>query len=128
MESEITERHYIKADPGWYLARYQPAEEEYGYTYTEGVSFDPIVVWEVRIDGTKRGQEEEIFNRYVTPITVEYTPASEGQWRAIKAPDGRFTAQEENTYDNEAEWVEAMRRRYAKLKEAEKAKWRPHEG
>jgi hypothetical protein len=108
MESEIVERHYIKADPGWYVATYCPAETD----SNERVELDPIVAWEITYEDAPRAGTR----RCVLPITVErsdYECVRVPQ--AIKAPDGRYSVQEEATYANHSEWIDAARAQWERI-------------
>jgi hypothetical protein len=96
MSKDIADRHFIKADPGWHIASYHPAEG----TRPDRIELVPIVAWEVKID--RNGDP------YVDAISVDEFGRDTERF-AIKSPDGSFTADCE-TFHCEGQWIDHVRK------------------
>jgi hypothetical protein len=91
----------IKADSGWYAAYLNPGEG----AQKDSLHLAPIIAWHIEraVDPDGPG-----FN--VVPITPFGRPIGD-DW-AIKAPDGRFQAEGPYWWEDEAEVIEELRRRW----------------
>jgi hypothetical protein len=98
----------VKADPGWFVAHYDPGPAEFAY--------DPVVAfavsWQLEID--KHGEPFDQFA--VTPLTLHGAMPSH-RYCCLKRPDGQFEQVWDYTFETEQKALE----HFAKMHAADEA-------